>query len=111
MSLTASAAAAPTTAPHPLTQRFANFLHGILALSSEAGDDEPVSNSLMRLRSDFEAFLIKLSKGIAEARKRERFLYNNYSLVCTIIADTDGKLAEELQEHFAQLRDALNVDS
>lgn len=111
LSLTSSPSAAPTTAPHPLTQRFANFLQGILALSSEAGDDEPVSNSLGRLRGEFEAFLTKLSKGIAEARKRERFLFNNYSLVCTIIADTEGKLAEEQQTHFAHLRDALGIES
>ncbi|CAK4033934.1 Vacuolar sorting-associated 52 B [Lecanosticta acicola] len=106
-----SSSQAQTTAPHPLTQRFANFVQGILALSTEAGDDEPVSNSLGRLRGDFEAFLLKLSKGTAEVRKRERFLYNNYSLVCTIIADTEGKLADELRGHFADLRDALNVDS
>ncbi|KAF2160793.1 hypothetical protein M409DRAFT_70127 [Zasmidium cellare ATCC 36951] len=111
LTLTSSPSTAPTTAPHPLTQRFANFLQGILALSSEAGDDEPVSNSLGRLRGDFEAFLTKLSKSIAEARKRERFLYNNYSLVCTIIADTEGKLAEDLQAYFAHRRDALGVES
>jgi len=111
LSLTSSPATAQSTAPHPLTQRFANFLEGILVLSSEAGDDEPVSSSLKRLRGDFEAFLLKLSKGIAEARKRDRFLFNNYSLVCTIIADTTGKLAEEVQAHFADLKDALNTDS
>lgn len=111
LSLTTSAATAQTTAPHPLTQRFANFLQGILALSGEAGDDEPVSNSLIRLRREYEAFLIKLSKGIAEARKRERFMFNNYSLVCTIIGDTEGKLAEDVQEHFVDLRDALGIDS
>jgi len=32
------------TAPHLLTQRFGQFLHGILALCSEAGDDEPTAN-------------------------------------------------------------------
>ncbi|KAI5368157.1 hypothetical protein Slin15195_G032910 [Septoria linicola] len=111
LSLTSSAGAAQTTAPHPLTQRFANFLQGILALSGEAGDDEPVSNSLIRLRREYEAFLTKLSKSTAEARKRERFMYNNYSLVCTIIGDTEGKLADDVKEHFADLRDALRVDS
>lgn len=111
LSLTTSAATAQTTAPHPLTQRVANFLQGILALSGEAGDDEPVSNSLVRLRKEYEAFLIKLSKSIAEARKRERFLYNNYSLVCTIIGDTEGKLAEDMHEYFVDLRDALGIDS
>ena len=31
------------TAPHLLTQRFGQFLHGILTLSAEAGDDEPTA--------------------------------------------------------------------
>lgn len=111
LSLTSSNASAQTTAPHPLTQRFANFFRGILSLSSEAGDDEPISSSLGRLRREYEAFLVKLSKGIAEARKRDRFLYNNYSLVCTIVADTEGKMADEFKDHFAELRDGLNVGS
>ena len=111
LSLTSSSSsAAQTTAPHPLTQRFANFLHGILSLSSEAGDDEPISSSLGRLRKEYEAFLAKQSKSVAEARKRERFLYNNYSLVCTIVADTEGKMAEDFKGHFAELKDALGVD-
>lgn len=111
LSLTSSNASAQSTAPHALTQRFANFVQGLLALSSEAGDDEPVSNSLIRLRSDFVAFLVKLSKGIAEVRKRERFLYNNYSLVCTIVGDTEGKLADEVRKQFVDLRDALAIDA
>ena len=32
------------TAPHLLTQRFGQFIHGILALSADAGDDEPTAN-------------------------------------------------------------------
>ncbi|KAK5677068.1 Vacuolar protein sorting-associated protein 52 [Elasticomyces elasticus] len=110
LSLTASAANTQSTAPHPLTQRFANCTQGILSLSSEAGDDEPISHSLGRLRADFEGFLVKLSKGIAEARKRERLLYNNYSLICTILGDVEGKMAEELRRHFADRRDAAGGD-
>ena len=109
LTLTSTTSAAQTTAPHPLTQRFANFLQGISALSSEAGDDEPVSNSVMRLRNDFEAFLTKLSKGIAETRKRERFLYNNYSLVCTIIAETEGRLADEVKAYYLDKRESLRI--
>ena len=110
LSLTSSPAANQTTAPHLLTQRYANFVQGILALSSEAGDDEPVSNSIGRLRNEFEAFLTKLSKGIGETRKRERFLYNNYSLVCTIIAETEGKLADELKGYYLEKREGLGID-
>ena len=110
LSLTASPSAAQTTAPHPLTQRFANLVDGILSLSSEAGDDEPVSHSVGRLRVEFEAFLLKLSRGIGEARKRERFLYNNYSLVCTILGDVEGKLSEEMVGRFEELREDSNRD-
>lgn len=96
-----------SVAPHAITQRFGQFLQGILALSSEAGDDEPVSNSLVRLRTEFEALMGKLSKGAGDGTKRSRFLYNNYSLVLTIISDTQGKLAEEQKSHFeALLREA-----
>jgi hypothetical protein len=100
-----SGATAQSIAPHPLTQRFATFLQGILVLSSEAGDDEPVANSLGRLRMDFEAFLTKMSKSVGDNRKRERFLYNNYSLVGTILEDANGKLAEENRRHFDNLKD------
>ncbi|KAF2430077.1 Sac2 family protein [Tothia fuscella] len=105
-----SSSNAQSTAPHPLTQRFASFLHGILAMSSEAGDDEPVANSLGRLRSDFEAFLTRLSKGVGDARKRERFLFNNYSLVGTILEGASGRLAEENRKHFTELKEAYGSD-
>ena len=104
--LTLSDASKQSTAPHQLTQRFGQFAQGILALSSEAGDDEPVASSLGRLRGEFEAFLTKLGKAIADKSKRERFLANNYSLVLTIIGDVGGKLAGEQREHFEELRRA-----
>lgn len=97
-----------STAPTPLTQKFANLIHGILALSSEAGDDEPVSVSVARLRSEYEAYLTKMSKGISDARKKDRFLCNNYSLICTILADVDGRLGEETREYFEKQRDAFD---
>lgn len=75
-----------SSAPHFLTQRFGQLMHGILVLSSDAGDDEPVSNSLARLRTEFDAMLAKLSRNGTDAKRRERFLFNNYSLILTIIS-------------------------
>ncbi|EKD15465.1 uncharacterized protein L3040_001836 [Drepanopeziza brunnea f. sp. 'multigermtubi'] len=103
----ASEQARQSAAPHFMTQRFGQFMAGILSLSTEAGDDEPVSASLMRLRSEIEAFLTKTSKAIGDARKRERFLYNNYSLILTIVGDVEGKLALEQQEHLQGLKSAF----
>ncbi|QUC16707.1 uncharacterized protein UV8b_00948 [Ustilaginoidea virens] len=94
-----------TPAPHVVTQRFGQLLHGFLALSTEAGDDEPVVASLQRLRSEVEAFLTKQSLAYGgDKRKSERFLYNNYSLISTIIGDAIGKLAAQQQEHFEKLK-------
>lgn len=98
-----------SAAPHFITQRFSSLLYGILTLSAESGDDEPVQNSLGRLKDDFEVLLTKLSAGISDAKKRERFLYNNYSLVLTIISDTDGKLAMDQKHHFEGLRRAYHT--
>lgn len=108
-SLTSSAssggAATSTTAPQPLTQRFAQLLYGILSLSTESRDDEPVSASLSRVRADFDAYLAKRGAafGAGEKGKRERtrFLSNNHSLIVTILADVSGKLAEETREHYS----------
>ncbi|OLN95597.1 Vacuolar protein sorting-associated protein 52 B [Colletotrichum chlorophyti] len=96
-----------SAAPHLITQRFGQILQGILALSTEAGDDEPVVTSLRRLRSEAEAFLTRYSQMFGDKRKRERFLFNNYSLISTIISDVSGKLATEQQEHFEGLKTAF----
>ncbi len=98
-----SDASRASVAPHAITQRFGQFLQGILLLSAEAGDDEPVSHSLARLRTEYETLMGKLAKAAGDASKRAKFLYNNYSLVLTIISDTKGKLAEEQMEHFGGL--------
>lgn len=96
-----------SAAPHQVTQRFGQLLHGFLSLSSDAGDDEPVATSLQRLRTDVEGFLTRFGNSFgADKRKTARFMYNNYSLILTIISDTTGKLADEQQQHFEELKTA-----
>lgn len=104
---TAASIKQASAAPHVVTQRFGQLLHGILALSAEAGgDDEPVVASLRRLRNEVETFLTKQAQASfgSDTRKRERFLYNNYSLILTIISDVVGKLGVEQQEYFERLK-------
>ncbi|KAJ4258694.1 Vacuolar protein sorting-associated protein 52 [Fusarium torreyae] len=93
-----------SAAPHVVTQRFGQILHGFLALSTDAGDDEPVVSSLRRLRSEVETFLTRHAELFGDKRKSGRFLYNNYSLILTIISDASGKLSDEQQEHFEELK-------
>ncbi|KAF7547790.1 hypothetical protein G7Z17_g7477 [Cylindrodendrum hubeiense] len=101
----ASEQAKMSPAPHVSTQRFGQLLQGFLVLSADAGDDEPVVASLRRLRTELETFLTRYAQAYgSDKRKSGRFLYNNYSLILTIISDANGKLAEEQQEHFEELK-------
>jgi hypothetical protein len=101
-----------SAAPHVVTQRFGQLLHGCLSLSAEAGDDEPVVASLRRLRTDVETFLSRQAQTYGtDKRKSGRFLYNNYSLILTIISDVSGKLATEQQEHFEKLKMTHQAES
>lgn len=95
-----------SAAPHVATQRFGQLLHGFLALSPDAGDDEPLVTSLTRLRAEVETFLIRQSQVFSgdDKRKGGRFLYNNYSLILTIISDATGRVALEQQKHFEELK-------
>ena len=97
---------AHSPAPLPIAQRFASLLQGLLLLSQDAGDDEPVSKSLARLRTEFEAIITRAGKSLSDSRKRERFLYNNYSLIGAILEEGSGRLAEENRGHFDRLREA-----
>lgn len=102
----ASSSSAASTAPHTITQRFANLLSGILALSAEARDDEPVGSSVARLREGFEAWVGKMAQSFGAGEKgrraREQFMQSNYGLVLAVLAgeDVKGKLADECRAHF-----------
>ncbi|PKS08859.1 hypothetical protein jhhlp_003470 [Lomentospora prolificans] len=103
----ASEQAKLSAAPHVVTQRFGQLLQGILTLCAEAGDDEPLITSIRRLRAEVEAFLTKQSKQYGDKRKQERFLYNNYSLIMTIISDTEGRMSVDQQEYFEHLKESF----
>ena len=108
LSLTSTSASQQSTAPHPLTQRFASFLSSILQLSpdSAAEESEPVGNSLGRLMNEMEAFVAKASKAL-QGPKRDRFVGSNWSLVITVIGEADGPLAAEVRDRAEGARDAV----
>lgn len=111
LSLTSSSSASTqSTAPHPLTQRFALFLSAILQLSPDAASEEsePVGSSLARLTSEIEAFLAKAARGLP-GPKKDRFLASNWSLVLTIIGETEGRLAGVMRERAEAGREAAGA--
>ena len=70
----------PLTSPHELAVQFAKFLCSFLTLAithKQAIDErsEPLYNSIIRLRNDFETVMTKCSK---KTRSPERFLTTNY---------------------------------
>lgn len=92
-----------STAPHPLTHRFAAFLSSLLSLATSATEDaEPVSTSLSRLRDEYEGFLNRAAR-VMGARK-DVWLRNQYEFVGRLIEGVKGRLAEDMREHFIELR-------
>ncbi|ODV89711.1 hypothetical protein CANCADRAFT_142717 [Tortispora caseinolytica NRRL Y-17796] len=101
-------------APTQVTQRFSYMLEGLLSLCGTDAEFEPIASSLNRIRSDFESYLTKLSKLVTPGKKesdarQERFLYNNYLFVLTVIKDAEGNLAEQEKRHFEQLTSAYGM--
>lgn len=87
----ASLSSTAALVPHQITQTFSSFVAGILSLCEEDSESEPVANSLLRLRNEFESLLTKISASFGPTKsgassKREKFLYNNYFLVSTILS-------------------------
>lgn len=94
----------PTTT-HPLTLQFTNLLTGFLKLTGidQQTTQEPLYNSIQRLRNDYESVLTKISKNL---KQNELFLYNNYSFVLGILTECEGALADSETEHFKLLVEA-----
>ncbi|KAG7804806.1 hypothetical protein KL944_000552 [Ogataea haglerorum] len=96
--------------PLDLTQNFGRVLLNLLGLSQnliEQETSEPLTNSIVRLRNEFESTLMKMSSTL-DPKKREIFLYSNFSLVLTILSDLEEPNKTGLDEvaHFQNLVDA-----
>ncbi|CCH42729.1 Vacuolar protein sorting-associated protein [Wickerhamomyces ciferrii] len=90
---------------HPLTLQFTNLLTGFLKLTppEQQSTQEPLYQSVQRIRNDYESTLTKMSKNL---KQNELFLYNNYSYVWGILSECEGSLATSETEHFKLLVEA-----
>ncbi|KAJ3300194.1 Vacuolar protein sorting-associated protein 52 [Borealophlyctis nickersoniae] len=108
--------------PHYVTRRYAELAASILTLN-QGYDDALLNNSLLRVRSEVESLLIRMSGEFADKKSRLVFLINNFDLVATILSEhaaasfdqekayfnatLDNKTAEyveeELRPHFLEL--------
>ncbi|ESW96996.1 hypothetical protein KL918_000607 [Ogataea parapolymorpha] len=99
-----------TMIPLGLTQNFGRVLLNLLSLSQnliEQETSEPLTNSIVRLRNEFESTLMKMSSTL-DPKKRELFLYSNFSLVFTILSELEESNKPGMDEvaHFQNLVDA-----
>lgn len=115
--------------PHFLTVRFVNLIVGFLKLNFKHQEtiqqhttQEPLYNSCVRLRMEFESIMTKINSKINYSKKDDfSFLLNNYSYIYSQLlqfenegdadADTttyDDLVKDEL-EHFKLLVDAYKV--
>lgn len=111
----------PLTTPHELTLQFSKFLTSllILAITHMDGIDErsePLYNSIIRIRHDFESVMTKCGK---ISKSQERFLATNYMYLCNILQkqnlkledNEDGSLPliiQETEQHYLTLVHAFS---
>ena len=106
-----SAAAAENT-PHYITRRFAEFSCSVLVLN-EGYNDNLLDNSILRLRHEVEALLLKMAFEIHDSSRKTVFLINNYDLIMSIFETLNIRSIEserlyfqnKLEEKFVQYVD------
>ncbi|KAG0872173.1 hypothetical protein G6F16_005361 [Rhizopus arrhizus] len=88
--------------PHFVTRRYAEFAASLLVLN-DGYDDAILSNSIHRLRDEFEAVLSRMSNELTDSPKRIAFLVNNYDLIISVFQETHSRAIENEVNYFKQL--------
>ncbi|CAH1764232.1 8029_t:CDS:10 [Entrophospora sp. SA101] len=88
--------------PHYVTRRFAEFSASLLILNEDYKDSN-LTNTLLRLRSEVDLLLNKMSTTFEDKKSRLIFLINNYDLIITILSESGGKATEPEIIHFREL--------
>ncbi|SCU94249.1 LAME_0F06722g1_1 [Lachancea meyersii CBS 8951] len=114
----------PSTTTHELTVQFSKFLTSILMLSMAHKENidersEPLYNSIIRIRNDFETIMTKCSK---KTKYPERFLALNYTYLLNVLQknsisqekrDQDGYtpslIFQETKSHLEGLVEAFST--
>ncbi|QLG74998.1 hypothetical protein HG535_0H03250 [Zygotorulaspora mrakii] len=111
----------PLTTPHELTVQFAKFLTSFLTLAITHEDQidersEPLYNSIIRVRNDFETVMTKCSK---KTKSPERMLATNYMYLYNSLQHQHTTLQiydsaslplilKETEDHFKALVEAFS---
>ncbi|KAJ3216643.1 Vacuolar protein sorting-associated protein 52 [Dinochytrium kinnereticum] len=95
--------------PHYITRRYAEFAASVLTLN-ESFDDALLTNSLLRLRSEVENLLQRMSGDIGDEKSRIVMLINNYDLVVTILSEYTASSLEGEKAYFDAILEGKIAD-
>lgn len=88
--------------PHYITRRYAEFAASLLVLN-EGYDDAILTNSIHKLRNEFEGLLSRMANEFTEGPRRIAFLINNYDVIASVFQETQNRALENELEHVQQL--------
>jgi hypothetical protein len=88
--------------PHYVTRRYAEFATSVLTLN-DGYDDSNVTNSLQRLRNEFEGLLSRMSNELPETIRKTAFLINNYDLIVSVMNESPNRAVTAELEHVDQI--------
>ncbi|GAB5589033.1 Vacuolar protein sorting-associated protein 52 [Umbelopsis nana] len=88
--------------PHYVTRRYAEFATSVLTLN-DGYDDSNVTNSLQRLRNEFEGLLSRMSNELPDTIRKIAFLINNYDLIVSVMNESANRAVSAELEHVDQI--------
>ncbi|KNC96426.1 uncharacterized protein SPPG_08323 [Spizellomyces punctatus DAOM BR117] len=91
--------------PHYVTRRYAEFAASILTLN-QGYDDALLINSLLRLRTEIEHLLMRMSGEFNDKKSRLVFLINNFDLVVAVLSEHSASSFEQEKMHFNGVLDS-----
>ncbi|ORX50460.1 Vps52-domain-containing protein [Hesseltinella vesiculosa] len=88
--------------PHYVTRRYAEFAASLLVLN-DGYDDAILTNSIHKLRQEFEALLSRMASEFSDPLQKPAFLINNYDLIISVLEEAQSRTVETELEHLRQI--------
>ncbi|KAI8073158.1 Sac2 family-domain-containing protein [Gongronella butleri] len=88
--------------PHYVTRRYAEFAASLLVLN-DGYDDAILTNSIHKLRHEFEALLSRMANEFSDSLQKPAFLINNYDLIINVFEEASSRTVDTELEHLRQI--------
>ncbi|CAO3607343.1 unnamed protein product [Cunninghamella echinulata] len=88
--------------PHYITRRYAEFAASLLVLN-DGYEDAILTNSVQKLRNEFEALLSRMANEFSDNLRKTAFMINNYDLIVSVFQEAHNRTVDIELDHVKQI--------